>query len=233
MSGTFEPIVFLPGVLCDARLYAHQRGALGQHRSHVADLTRHDTVAEMAQDILDDAPERFALVGLSMGGYVALEIIARAPERVSRIALLSTSARADDADQIRTRKAIVGHAVTGKFRGVTPRLLPTIVHPQHADDPAVGGVVLDMAEDIGLEAFIRQQHAVMDRPDQRDILSGLSQPTLIVCGREDQRTPCFLSREMHEAIPGSRLEVLAQCGHLPPLEHPARVTQLLGDWLRA
>jgi pimeloyl-ACP methyl ester carboxylesterase len=127
---TAEPLILLPGLLCDARLWTHQSRDLADlSRPIVADLTGRDTVTDLARDVLAGAPERFALAGLSMGGYVAQEIMRQAPERVTRLALLDTSARADSAEQSERRRGLIRLAETGKFKGVTPRLLPLLIHP--------------------------------------------------------------------------------------------------------
>jgi pimeloyl-ACP methyl ester carboxylesterase len=218
--------------LCDAALWAHQVKYLADTvQVTVADLTQDDTVTAMAERVLAAAPRTFALAGLSMGGYVAQEIMRQAPERVERLALLDTTARADTEDKVETRKGLIRLAELGKFKGVTPRLLPNLIHPSRLKDPAVADVVLEMAARIGQAAFGRQQNAIMTRKDGRADLEAIRVPTLVVCGREDALTPVDLHQEMAVAITGSRLVVIEDCGHLAPLERPYAVTALMRYWL--
>lgn len=227
------PLVLLPGLLCDDALWAHQRQYLADIAEvRVPDLTGHDSVAALAADVLAWAPPRFALGGLSMGGYVALEIMRQAPARVERLALIDTTARADSPETVERRKALIQLSRMGKFKGVTPRLMPMLLHPDHLDDPVITGTVMAMAERIGQAAFVRQQTAILTRPDSVADLPGIACPTLVVVGREDTLTPPDRAWEMATAIPDARFEVVERCGHLPPLEQPEVMTGLLRDWLR-
>lgn len=228
-----QPLLLLPGLLCDARLWAAQAEALADiARPVIADLTGQDSLPAMAEAVLATAPARFALAGLSMGGYLALEIMRRAPGRVSRLALFDTSARADTPEQARRRRGLIALTRSGKFKGVTPRLLPQLVHPRHQEG-AVGRVVMEMAAEVGREAFLRQMSAILARPDSRPDLPGLHLPTLVAVGAEDLTTPPELAEEIAALIPGARLARLPDCGHLPPLEDPAATTALLRAWLAA
>jgi pimeloyl-ACP methyl ester carboxylesterase len=224
-------LLLLPGLLCDARLWRDQMQALaGQVECHVADLTQDDSIPAMAARALTAAPARFALCGLSMGGYVAFEILRQAPERVTRLALLDTSARPDTPEQARRRRGLMALTRSGRFRGVTPRLLPQLVHPAHLEGP-VAEEVMAMAERIGKDAFLRQQAAILGRPDSRPLLPGIRIPSLVGVGEADVLTPPVLAEEIAAGIPGARLALLPGCGHLPPLEDPAATTALLRDWL--
>ena len=226
------PLLLLPGLLCDEALWAPQIDALAEQADmRVADLTRDDSVKAMAKRALDAAPGRFALAGLSMGGYVALEIVATAPERVERLALLDTSGRADTPEQLRRRQGLIALAGRGEFKGVTPRLLPLLIHPARIEDEALTGIVMGMAERVGKDAFLRQQRAIMGRPDRRPLLSKIHVPTLVLCGNEDALTPVELSREMAAGIATSRLTLVPDCGHLSTLERPEAVNAALRRWL--
>ena len=225
-------IVLLPGLLCDHALWAHQAVHLADTAEvMVGDLTRDDSISDMAERILDEAPDTFALAGLSMGGYVAQEIMRQEPERVERLALVDTQARADSADQVKIRKDLIRLAGMGKFKGVTPRLLPNLVHKDRLDDPAVRDVVLEMAERVGQEAFARQQSAIMGRKDGRGDLHAIRIPTIVLCGRQDILTPPDLHQEMADAIPGARLVIVEDVAHLAPLEQPHAVTAVMRYWL--
>ena len=227
------PLILLPGLLCDAALWQHQVDTLADVAAmSVADLTDDDTVGGMAKRVLSAAPERFALAGLSMGGYVAFEVFRQAPDRVSRLALIDTTARPDDARTQEIREGLIRLAHRGRFRGVTPRLLPSLVHPDRLDDRDLRAAVLGMAERTGREAFVRQQQAIMRRPDSRHDLRLIHCPTVVMCGRQDARTPLAGSMEMAEKIPRSALVVVEDCGHLAPLERPRAVSAVLRYWLQ-
>lgn len=197
----------------------------------VVETTRDASIAAMVDRALETAPPKFALAGLSMGGYVALEFWRRAPERIARLALLDTSARADSEPAKVRRRELIEQAEQGRFKGVTPRLMPAFVHPDRADEPALVMAISTMAETVGREAFIRQQYAVMDRVDSRPDLSSIDVPTMVICGREDAATPLSLSEEIAAGVPGARLCVIEECGHMSPMERPHAVTALLRDWL--
>jgi pimeloyl-ACP methyl ester carboxylesterase len=226
-----HPLLLLPGLLCDARLWRDQIAGLADRADcQVADTTQDASLGEMALRALAAAPPRFALAGLSMGGYLALEIMRRAPERVTHLALLDTGARPDTEAQSRRRRGLMALTRSGQFKGVTPRLLPSLLHPAHLEGP-LGFEVRAMAERVGREAFLRQQQAILYRPDSRPGLPAIAVPTLVAVGAEDQLTPPKLAEEMAAAIPGARLAHVPQAGHLPPMEQPEAVTALLRDWL--
>jgi pimeloyl-ACP methyl ester carboxylesterase len=225
-----EDVLFLPGLLCDARLWRDQTALLP--RAIVADLTLDDSVDAMARRALALMPGRFALCGLSMGGYVALALMRLAPERVTRLCLMDTSARPDTDEQSRRRRGLMAMTRGHRFRGVTPKLLPQLLHPDHLADPVLTQDVLDMAERVGRQAFLRQQQAILGRPDSRPDLPGFRLPTLIAAGSDDALTPPALAREMAALIPGATVEIVAKAGHLPPMEQPDDVNDMLRYWLR-
>jgi len=226
------PLLLLPGLLCDAALWTHQVHHLAEVCTpEVIPLTHQDSVKDMAAHVLAHAPDRFALAGLSMGGYAALEIMRQAPDRVTHLALINTQARADSEDTRERRTGLIALAKTGKFKGVTPRLLPMLVHAERLHDHALTDVVLKMAERVGRDAFIRQQTAILGRPDSRPDLAQIKIPTLVIAGRQDALTPLAVAQEMVEAIPNARLGLIEECGHLSPLERPQAVTSLLRQWL--
>ncbi len=225
-------LVLLPGLLCDAALWRHQTETLTDIAAIlVADLTQESSIPAMAERVLDQAPASFALAGLSMGGYVAQEIMRQAPERVERLALINTNARADNEEQTRARRDLIKLAEIGTFKGVTPRLLPSLIHPTRMEDPDVAGVVMAMAERVGQEAFTRQQEAILGRKDGRQDLEAIRVPTLVMCGRQDVLCPLKVHEEMHARIAGSKLVVIEDCGHLAPLERPYAASAVLRYWL--
>ena len=226
-------LVLLPGLLCDGRLWRHQVENLGDYvRVVVADLTVGGSVPGMARAVLGAVPAgRFALAGLSMGGYVALEVMRVAPGRVSRLALLDTSARADTPEQTAGRRAWMSLAQNGRFDEVPRGLFPGIVHPDRVGDEELASTVFDMAKAVGAAAFVRQEEAIIARPDSRGDLGRISCPTLVLCGREDALTPMHLHEEMADRISNSWLRVVEACGHLSALERPEEVTAALREWL--
>jgi pimeloyl-ACP methyl ester carboxylesterase len=228
-----DTVMFLPGLLCDDRLWRDQVRAIGADRCRIADLTRDDTVDAMAARVLAAAPERFALAGLSMGGYVAFAIMRAAPERVTRLALFDSSARADAPDQTKRRKLLISLAKAGSFKGVTPRLLPQLVARTRAHDAALGAEIIAMATRVGQEAFFRQQRAIMGRLDSRPGLGAIRVPTLVAVGAQDALTPPELSAEIAAGIAGARLAVIEDAGHLTTMERPEAASTLLREWLAA
>jgi pimeloyl-ACP methyl ester carboxylesterase len=231
---TRTPLVLLPGLLEDKAVWQNQIDALADVAAAIVpDLTRQDSIAAMAEAVLATAPDRFALAGHSMGGYVALAVTRIAPRRVMRLALVDTAARADTPEQTERRHALIEMTKIGKFKGVTPRLLPLLVHADRLDDKAVTDIIMAMAERVGPEAFQRQQKAIMGRLDQRKFLPRIACPTLVLCGRQDQITPLDRSEEMAAAIAGAKLVVVEECGHIPQLEGAEEATRAMREWLGA
>lgn len=227
------PLILLPGLLCDRALWQHQIDHLADLAEPIVpDLGSDETVEAMARRVLDAAPPRFALAALSMGGYVAHAIMRSAPERVARLALFDTSARPDTDEQLTRRRGLIELAEKGKFKGVTPRLLPLLIHPDRLEDRRLTEAVMGMAERIGKAAFLRQQRAIMARPDSRPQLPGYDCPTLVAVGRSDAITPIEVNAEMASLIPGARFVVIEHSGHLPTMEQPVAVTALLRYWLQ-
>lgn len=225
-------LILLPGLLCDAALWEHQARHLADIADiAIAELTLDETIEAMAARVLAMVPGRFALAGLSMGGYVAMAVQRLAPGRVARLALLDTSARPDTEEQTKRRRLLMAMAQAGQFRGVTPKLLPLLVHPERVNEEALAEPVMAMAERVGLDAFLRQQRAIMGRPDARPGLGAIAVPTMVICGRQDALTPLDRSEEISAAIPGARLAVIEECGHLATMERPQAATALLRLWL--
>ena len=226
------PVVLIPGLLGSPRLYAPQIPELWRRGPvTLADHTRDDSMGAMARRILASAPPRFALAGLSMGGYVAFEIIRQAPARVAKLALLDTSARADTPEAIAARQAQMALAASGRLGEVVEAQFERTVHPLHRNDPQLREANRLMAEDVGPEAFVRQQTAIIGRPDSRPTLTTVSCPTLVLVGEQDQLTPLDRAVEMAHGIRGAELVTVPECAHLSTLEQPRVVTRALLDWL--
>ena len=230
-----QTVAFLPGLLCDADLFTAQIAAMqaAGRRTHVADFAGEDQVSipVMASKLLGELPERFSLVALSMGGYVALEVLAQAPERVERLALLDTNARADSPAAAARRRDLLRLAERGRFLGVAPRLMPLYLHESRLEDDVLTGAVAGMAERLGADVFRRQQGAILERKDHRQILAAYEGPVLVLCGRQDQVTPLPRSEEMVALAPDGVLTVIEDCGHLSTMERPEAVNAALLDWM--
>lgn len=199
--------------------------------ARVADLSTNDSIAAMAASALAQAPAgRFALAGLSMGGYVALEIMRQAPERVLGLALLDTSARPDTSEATENRKKAMALAETD-FEAVIDALLPKLILSARLKEAEPVGVIRDMARSTGQEAFARQQTAIIGRIDSRPHLGAITCPTLVLCGRDDVITPVEVHEEMVAEIRGARHVVIEQCAHLSTLDQPKQVAAAMQTWL--
>jgi pimeloyl-ACP methyl ester carboxylesterase len=226
-------LILAPGLLCDAALWRHQSEHLSDIAEvMVADFTTGDTMADFAASVLAMTSGTFALAGLSMGGYVVQEVMRQAPERVERLALLDTGARADTEEQSSRRRGLIELSQKGEFKGVTKTLLPLFIPESRLDDEDLVEEVMAMTRRIGRDAFIRQQTAIMGRSDGRGDLAKIKIPTLVVCGRLDTLTPLELSEEIATGIPGAALVVVENSGHLSTMEQPEAVTALLRYWLQ-
>lgn len=225
-------VVLCPGLLNDIGLWQHQVDSLQDIATfQVADLSRHDRIGDMAQAILDRAPERFVLAGLSMGGYVSFEIMRRAPERVIRLALFDTSSTATNEESRAQRVEMIKLAQKGGLSRMFEQMLPNLLSPVNLDNSRIVGEVRNMAERAGAETFARQQTAIMNRLDSRPGLSAITCPALVVCGRQDALTPPGQMAGIATAIPEARFVVIEEAGHLTPLEQPQAVSALLRYWL--
>lgn len=228
------PIVLIPGLGCTARLYTEQLPALSTFGPvTVADHRRGDHMDVIAGQILAAAPARFALAGLSMGGYIALAIMRLAPDRVTRLALLDTGSRSDTPEQSERRKTQIALAEKGQMDAINDALWPLLVHKDRQGDMALKAEVTQMNPVSAADVFVRQQNAIMARPDSRPFLPNIKCPTLVLVGEGDQLTPPHLADEMASLIPGSRHIVVPDCGHLSTMEQPDFVTKTLVEWLQS
>jgi len=227
-----EPLLLLPGMMCDARLFGPQIDAFSHERVIVtAPQNDHDTVAGLAQDILENAPPQFALAGLSMGGIVAMEVFRQAPDRVTRVALLDTNPKAEVAAVAQNREPQMEKVRAGHLRAV----MRDEMKPNYLTDGPRMGQILDlcmaMADALGPDVFINQSRALQTRPDQQDTLRQVKVPTLILCGEDDALCPIHRHELMHDLIPGSTLRIVRNAGHLPTLEQPDTTNEALAQWL--
>ena len=228
------PLVLLPGMMCDERLFASQINELSKRREvHFAKITDHETISELASDVLNNAPPVFALAGLSMGGIVAMEIVSQAPERVERLALLDTNPLAELPDVLKRR----GPQIDAIKNGQLKEIIRDEMKPNYLFDGVrkteILKLCMDMALDIGPDAFIRQSIALRDRVDQKNTLGSYKRPALVLCGRHDVLCPLERHELMHNLLENSKLEIIEDAGHLPTLEQPKITTMALISWLEA
>jgi pimeloyl-ACP methyl ester carboxylesterase len=219
-------------MMCDARMFGAQIAAFSYERSVMtAPIAEHDTVTALARDVLQAAPPQFALVGLSMGGIVAMEVFRQAPERITHLALLDTNPKAETPAIAAKRQPQIAKVQQGALRSV----MRDEMKPNYLTDGPNMGQILDlcmaMAETLGPDVFVRQSHALQSRPDQQDTLRGVQVPTLILCGEDDTLCPLHRHELMHDLIPHSTLTVIANAGHLPTLEQPDATNEALVKWL--
>lgn len=228
-----EPLVLLPGMMCDARVFAPQINVLSRELPvTIAPITHGDRIEDMASALLPLLPAKFALAGLSMGGIVAMEILRRAPDRVTRIALMDTNPLAE------TPQSAAGYEpmIVGARAGRLDEVLRQMLRPDHLA-PGTGrlpvlAMLAEMGRDLGPELFVRQCRALQRRRDQQATLRRITVPTLIMCGEHDGLTPPRRHTFMAELIPYARLDIIAGAGHVPTLEQPETVTQALRAWMR-
>jgi len=226
------PLVLLPGMMCDERLFASQINELSKRREvHFAKITDHETISELASDVLNNTPPVFALAGLSMGGIVAMEIVSQAPERVERLALLDTNPLAELPDVLKRR----GPQIDAIKNGQLKEIIRDEMKPNYLFDGVrkteILKLCMDMALDIGPDAFIRQSIALRDRVDQKNTLGSYKRPALVLCGRHDVLCPLERHELMHTLLENSKLEIIEDAGHLPTLEQPKITTMALASWL--
>ncbi|HEY4987893.1 MAG TPA: alpha/beta hydrolase [Bradyrhizobium sp.] len=219
------PVVFLSGQLCSKLLWQHQ------HTDHVLELRNHDTMRELATEMLANAPERFALVAHGMAGFVAFEIMRLQPERVENLVLMSTLAQADTPKQTGRREGYLRLVEEGRFADIIEERIPLLIHPDRREDSVLTGTLRKMARDIGEQGFLNQQRAIMSRPDSRPGLGAIACPVLLVFGHADGITTIEHQNEMLSAIPDARLEIVEDSGHMIPLERPERTNAILRGFL--
>ncbi len=225
------PLVLLPGMMCDARLFAPQVAAIHDRAVTVAPITGADDTGALADAVLAHAPPRFALAGLSMGGIVAMEMLARAPDRIAGLCLMDTNPKAEHPAVASAREPQIARVEAGGLRAV----MRDEMKPNYLADGPRRGAVLDlcmaMAEALGPAVFVRQSRALQTRPDRQDALRGARVPTLVLCGAQDALCPPHRHEAMHALVEGSRLVVIEGAGHLPTLETPEAVVTHMRAWL--
>jgi pimeloyl-ACP methyl ester carboxylesterase len=230
------PVILLPGLVCDATVWAHASAPLESHAPvSIPDYGLLDSLGAMAEKVLREAPPRFALAGHSMGGRVALEMIRRAPHRVSALALLDTGVQPLAAGEPGEREAAGRHELLALARekgmaAMATRWVQGMVWPPRLNDAALVQDIIDMFARRSADMFAAQVRALLARPDSSSLLPGIRCPTLVLCGEQDSWAPAARHREMAETIPGARLVRVPECGHMCTMERPDAVTRALLDW---
>jgi len=226
-------IAFACAHLTDERLYAAQVAALEpKHECKVFAFREHDGLGEMAEELLAKTPQRFTLIGLSLGGYLSFEIIRRELRRLERLVLMDTTAVADTPARRAGRDADIAKVREGGIDALIPELAPRWMHPAHARRAELVKLMADMARSIGARGQLNQQRAMMARPDSHGDLARVTVPALIMCGRQDPVTPVPDHEAMAAKVAGARLEIIEDCGHLSTIEQPDAVNRVLTDFLR-
>lgn len=229
-----EPLLLIPGMMCDARIFQPQINDFSRSVAvHVAAPVHGDTIRDMARCILDGAPARFALAGVSMGGIVAMEIMRQASEQVTRLALISTTPLAETPAQAAWREPQIAKARAGALdEAIGAALAPENLAPGPGRNQVLA-LMQDMAQGLGSDLFVTQSRALQRRRDAQKVLLKCAAPTLVLCGAHDRLTPVARHQSMADLLPDSRLEVIEEAGHLPSIETPGRFNDILRDWLAA
>ncbi len=226
-------LIFACAHLTDERLYAAQVAALeADYECTVFAFRNHDSLGGMAERLLAKTPARFTLIGLSLGGYLAFEIIRRELQRLERLILMDTTAVADHPARRAGRLADIAKVREGGIEALIPELPARWLHPEHVRRVELTNLMADMARSIGARGQFNQQSAMLSRPDSHADLERLRVPTLLACGREDPVTPVRDHEAMAARVPGARLEIIENCGHLSTIEQPEIVNRVLKNWLK-
>ena len=226
------PLVLIPGMMCDERIFAPQIEELVSKRSvHIADISKHDTISDLAADVLSHAPPKFCLVGHSMGGIVAMEICAQDPKRIEKLVLIDTNPLAELEEVKLKREPQISDALSGKLINVIrDEMKPNYLASSENQD-IILNICLEMALSLGPKVFINQSRALQTRADQQSNIQSINIPVLIMCGSEDKLCTVERHEMMHNMISNSELKIINNAGHMPTLEQPSETTEVLKEWL--
>ena len=226
------PLVMIPGMMCDERIFAPQIEELASKRSvHIADISKHDNISDLAADVLSHAPPKFCLIGHSMGGIVAMEICAQDPKRIEKLVLIDTNPLAELEEVKLKREPQISDALTGKLINVIrDEMKPNYLASSENQD-IILNICLEMALSLGPKVFINQSRALQTRADQQSNIQSINIPVLIMCGSEDKLCTVERHEMMHNMISNSELKIINNAGHMPTLEQPSETTEVLKEWL--
>ncbi|WIY53259.1 alpha/beta fold hydrolase [Devosia sp. YIM 151766] len=225
------PLLLLAGTACDARLFEPMVKLLDVRPVQVVEMTSAETSAEMAGRILAEAPARFSLLGFSLGGIVALEMMAQAPERIARLALVNTTPRPDPKGNSRSRRATVAKARQEGMDSYVLDAWPELVTPANQNNAELKALIVDMARRAGDDVLASQAEIAIHRADSRPRLADIAVPTLVLAGEDERICPLDAHREIADAVPGARFFTISRAGHFAPLENPAAVARHVREWL--
>lgn len=228
-----DPLIFLPGFMCDARLFWHQIIDFSADRAVIVAPLSGASIEEMAEGVLATAPARFGLVGHWLGGLVAMEILRRVPERVAGIALLDVSPLPETSTMAGERELRILRARTGRLDEVMLEEVPASALAPGPGREEVQAMALEMAAALGPESFIRQSRALMRRPDQQRALRNTKVRAMLICGEYDTICPPRRHEFLAELMPHAEFRLIMGAGHLAPLEQPVKVSKAIRDWLDA
>jgi pimeloyl-ACP methyl ester carboxylesterase len=227
-----DAVLLVPGMMSDARVFGPQIETLSRsHAVTVANVSAAHSIREMAADILFQAPSRFALCGHAMGGVVAMEILRRAPERVTRLCLISTTPLPETPEQAVWREPQIVKAQAGRLEDAMAEAFAPDNFAPGANRTRTIETIQAMARSLGTEVFVRQSRAMQRRPDAQKALRSLKMPSLVLCGEHDRITPVKRHTFMAELIPYAELAIIDDAGHVPTLETPEKATLALQAWL--
>jgi pimeloyl-ACP methyl ester carboxylesterase len=226
------PVLFLPGKLCDARVWTPQMTSLADIIDPIfVDLTKCSTMDGMLNAVINSCNDKFVLIGFSMGGFVAQDLIIRYPKKVMGLGLVGTTARGYTEEERAYQIMLMNNAKKQGFKGISDVSLRKFIHPSKYDDIELITLVKDMATDCGAEVFIRQQEATLDRRSTLELLKNVTCPTICIGGADDQIVPIFQVQEIADNIPQAEFFSIAECGHMVTLEKANMVTNIIRDWI--
>lgn len=229
--GDRQTLVLLPGLVCDAEVWDYPSRYLSDiTECRIMESRGSDTVAEFAQEVLDTVTGPFAIAGFSMGGYVAMEVLRQAPEKVTRLAVLDATARGETPEKTEGRLKAIAKCDAGNYEEAIEDMLPLLLHPERLGDP-LADRVRAMAVRVGVDDFVRRHRAIMGRQASLDLIESADIPVRVICGRDDRLASLEEHQQIADLAPRGRLSIIEDCGHMPPLEQPQAATALLRDWL--
>jgi pimeloyl-ACP methyl ester carboxylesterase len=226
------PVVMIPGMMCDERIFAHQIEELGTDTEvYIADISKYSSIQELASDVLENSPPKFFLVGHSMGGIVAMEMCSQEPDRIEKLVIMDSNPKPELEETKIKREPQIRNVISGNLAQVMKEEMKPNYLADSYKQKDILNTCMEMALTLGPEVFVRQSRALQDRDDQQSTLKDLNIPVLIMCGAEDKLCSLEKHELMHNIINDSKLEVVMDAGHMPTLEQPQKTTEVIKSWL--
>ena len=227
------PVVMIPGMMCDERIFAHQIEELGTDTEvYIADISKYSSIQELASDVLENSPPKFFLVGHSMGGIVAMEMCSQEPDRIEKLVIMDSNPKPELEETKLKREPQIRNVISGNLAQVMKEEMKPNYLADSYKQKDILNTCMEMALTLGPEVFVRQSRALQDRDDQQSTLKDLDIPVLIMCGAEDKLCSLEKHELMHNIINDSKLEVVMDAGHMPTLEQPQKTTEVIKSWLK-